>query len=65
MALENKLGISNSLQLANEEEKITKRKALQLFETGFLNGLEAGSFDSGTSIVPGGLVIAFLSVRCG
>lgn len=35
MTLENKLGISNSLQLANEEEKITKRKALQLFETGF------------------------------
>lgn len=36
MTLENKLGISNSLQLANEEEKITKRKALLLFETGFL-----------------------------
>ena len=30
MTLENKLGISNSLQLANEEEKITKRKALQV-----------------------------------
>lgn len=46
MTLDNKLGISNSLQLANEEEKITKRKALLLFETGFLNGLEAGSFSA-------------------
>ena len=46
MTLDNKLGIFNSLQLANEEEKITKRKALQLFETGFLNGLEAGSFSA-------------------
>ena len=46
MTLENKLGISNSLQLANEEEKITKRKALLLFETGFLNVLEAGSFSA-------------------
>ena len=46
MTLENKLGISNSLQLANEEEKITKRKALLLFETGFFNGLEAGSFSA-------------------
>ena len=50
MTLENKLGISNSLQLANEEEKITKRKALLLFETGFLNGLEAGSFSALTAI---------------
>ena len=46
MTLDNKLGISNSFQLANEEEKITKRKALLLFETGFLNGLEAGSFSA-------------------
>ena len=50
MTLENKLGISNSLQLANEEEKITKRKALLLFETSFLNGLEAGSFSALTAI---------------
>lgn len=46
MTLDNKLGISNSLQLANEEEKITKRKALLLFETGFLKSLEAGSFSA-------------------
>ena len=50
MTLDNKLGISNSLQLANEEEKITKRKALLLFETGFLNVLEAGSFSALTAI---------------
>lgn len=35
MTLENKLGISNSLQLANEEEKITKRKALLLLKPAF------------------------------
>lgn len=44
MTLDNKLGISNSLQLANEEEKITKRKALLLFETGFLKSLKLAPF---------------------
>lgn len=46
MTLENKLGITNALQLAKEEEKITKRKALLLFETGFLDNLQAGSFNT-------------------
>ena len=32
MALENKLGITESSKLAGEEEKITKKKALELFE---------------------------------
>lgn len=46
MVLENKLGITDSSELAREEEKISKKKALELFESGFLNNLEAGTFDS-------------------
>ena len=46
MALENKLGITESSELANVEEKLTKLKALELFESGYLNTLEAGTFDS-------------------
>lgn len=41
MALENKLGITNSAELAREEEKISKKKALWLFESGTLDSLEA------------------------
>ncbi len=44
MALENKLGITDSAELAREEEKISKRKALWLFESGTLDSLEAGTF---------------------
>ena len=44
MVLENKLGINNSAELAREEEKISKKKAVKLFETGYLNNLEAGKF---------------------
>lgn len=46
MALENKLGITSSSELANIEEKLTKIKAIELFESGFLDTLEAGNFDS-------------------
>ena len=46
MVLENKLGVTDSSELAREEEKISKKKALELFESGFLNNLEAGTFDS-------------------
>lgn len=46
MALENKLGIDNSSELAREEEKISKKKAVELFENGTLDTLEAGSFSS-------------------
>ena len=42
--LENKLGIDNSAQLAREEERISKKKALELFEKGLLENLEAGKF---------------------
>lgn len=44
MVLENKLGITNSVELARVEEKVSKAKALELFESGFLDTLEAGSF---------------------
>ncbi len=46
MALENKLGITNSAELAREEERISKRKAVELFEKGLLDRLEAGKFTS-------------------
>ena len=46
MALENKLGIDNSADLAREEERISKKKAVALFDTGLLDQLEAGKFSS-------------------
>lgn len=41
--LENKLGISNEVELAKEEERITKLKALELFNSGKLNDFEVGT----------------------
>lgn len=46
MSLDNKLGIAGSSELAREEEKISKKKAMELFETGYLDSLEAGTFDA-------------------
>lgn len=46
MALENKLGIESSADLAREEEKISKKKALEMFETGYLDTLTAGTFET-------------------
>ena len=46
MSLDNKLGISDSFKLAAEEEKISKKKALEMFQTGFLNSLKAGSLEA-------------------
>lgn len=43
--LENKLGISNPVELAKEEEKLTKKKAIQLFETKELENIEIGTFN--------------------
>ena len=45
-ALENKLGITDAADLARIEEKISKVKALELFETGKLDTFEAGSFEA-------------------
>jgi len=44
--LENKLGITNSLELAKAEERISKKKAVELFEKGILDKLEAGRIAS-------------------
>ena len=46
MALENKLGLKDSLKLAKYEEKISKKKAIQLFETGKLDKMPAGTVDT-------------------
>jgi len=46
MALDNKLGITDSSELARVEEKVSKQKALEMFETGLLNTFEVGTFKS-------------------
>lgn len=46
MAIENKLGITSSPELAEAEERISKKKAMSLFENGILETLEAGTFAS-------------------
>ena len=46
MALENKLGIKSSAELAREEERISKKKSVELFENGMLEKLEAGKFQT-------------------
>ena len=45
MVLENKLNITDSTELARMEEKISKKKAVELFENGYLNKYKAGSFE--------------------
>lgn len=44
MALENKLGVSDDITLAHEEERISKRAALALYRDGSLDALELGTF---------------------
>ena len=44
--LENKLGITSSPALAEAEERISKKKAVELFESGVLDTLEPGKFAS-------------------
>ncbi len=46
MALENKLGLTSPAELAREEERLSKKKALELFENGMLDKLQAGSFSA-------------------
>jgi cell filamentation protein len=45
MALENKLGITDPFELTRLEEKISKTKAFKLFEAGFLDTFEVGTFE--------------------
>ena len=44
--LENKLGLDNSAALAREEERISKKKAVELFENGVLDNLPSGRFST-------------------
>lgn len=44
MTLENKLGITSSAELATQEERLSKKRALELFESGMLNKLKPGTF---------------------
>lgn len=44
MALKNKLGLTSTAELAREEERISKKKAMELFENGVLDSLLAGKF---------------------
>lgn len=44
MALQNKLGLTDELELAREEERISKQKALALYDTGLLNTFPVGTF---------------------
>ena len=45
MVLQNKLGITNSVELAHEEELLTKRRALELYDNELLGTFEVGTFD--------------------
>ena len=44
MTLENKLGLKKSVDLTREEERISKKKALEMFEAGKLDELAVGKF---------------------
>ena len=46
MALKNKLHITDSVELARMEEKLSKKKAIALFEEGILDQLEPGTFET-------------------
>ena len=46
MVLENKLGLASSADLAREEERISKKKAIELFENSVLDTLPAGKFST-------------------
>lgn len=50
MALKNKLGITQSAELARVEERISKKKAVELFESGYLDSLAPGTYASLASI---------------
>ncbi|MDY2960077.1 MAG: Fic family protein [Hornefia sp.] len=46
MVHDNKLGVTSSAELAREEERISKKKALELFENGILDAFPAGKFST-------------------
>ena len=44
MALENKLGITDSIELAHREEQLTKKRAQELYDKHILDTFEVGTF---------------------
>lgn len=46
MILENKLNITDQVELARQEERISKRRAKEMFEIGYLDTLEPGTFEA-------------------
>lgn len=44
MVLENKLGLTNQVELAKAEEKLSKQKAKELYDSGKINEIEVGTF---------------------
>ena len=44
MILENRLGITHQIELAIAEEKISKQKVKQLFDSGAIDQVEVGTF---------------------
>ena len=46
MILENKLNITDQLELARQEERISKTRAKEMFEIGYLDKLEPGTFET-------------------
>ena len=46
MILENKLGLSDASELAREEERISKKKAVELFESGMIDSFAVGTFSA-------------------
>lgn len=48
--LENKLGIADQIELAKAEEKLSKQKAKELFDSGKINTLEVGTFNGLSNI---------------
>lgn len=46
MTLENKLGLTNSADLAREEERISKKRAMELFESGRRKEFQVGTFSA-------------------
>ena len=55
--LENKLGIIDAVELARQEERLSKKRALEMFESGFLDSLEPGTFSCLSAITKNFLVI--------
>ena len=50
MTLENKLGITDAVELAREEERLSKKRAIELFEDKLLDRFEVGTFKGLASI---------------